>query len=723
MELKHPRRRWPTLDLSNALRRAIMPGMTPLSFGESTASGRFWSKGRNFHVKHALAPCLRARVGRGSRQKVLPWILLVCLLGTLWPGWAPRAYAQAESRPDYYAGWAVEAYPEQTQAELEALLRRMAAHGANVVWIGHDNPGEVDAAKVEPGLSYAVYEAYQNPADPRHADAQAIVRAQHRMLAACAALGFQAVLPIGYQIQMGEVWNEAHPDDLRRNAQGEPLDIFGGGVSASFYSPAYRRDIERYYRWIDAHFVRPYVGTILMLNLADEPIGGDYSAHAEAAFRRQFGIGFADVGLDPGRQRQLGQFQSRYVVEYAAYSAGLWERLHPGLPVTMSFDGSQARKAFTLPDVEALFRDTPPHFVVTFDAYPRDGPPHVSLSDEDLVGLFLLARSVGLYSSRYGKPVWLWAAANSWGLSQASPDPGAISDAVVNGLSLALLVRQGGGDLRGIAYWNYHVKEQGLYNDTHQTAYDPDILFQRVSASLPTLRRLMAAPASRPEVLVLAPPARSYGPIGEGREAIRLLVQPLGRLAILAKEGVNAAIVGDLEGWPLTGVRAVVVLTPDGSDLADGDLNRLRAYLRQGGKVVASPGVATALDLGLDPPQPIAEGLIEQRGPLYIAQKGMAVLFEDKRHNRLAPFWREVLGLRTPQPGYRIVTERHVLQYHRGPDPVTFVARLPFHALGARFDDDAGLVEELRGRRLPITLGRREFVWMERIAPSTPRRK
>jgi hypothetical protein len=37
-----------------------------------------------------------------------------------------------------------------------------------------------------------------------------------------------------------------------------------------------------------------------------------------------------------------------------------------------------------------------------------------------------------------------------WGLSQASRDPGTVSDAVANGLYLVLLVRQMGGDLQGI---------------------------------------------------------------------------------------------------------------------------------------------------------------------------------------------------------------------------------------------------------------------------------
>ena len=102
--------------------------------------------------------------------------------------------------------------------------------------------------------------------------------------------------------------------------------------------------------WIEAEFVGPYADVILMLNLADEPIGGDYSAPAEAVFRQQHGFGFDEVGDDPRRQRLLGEFQSRYVVEYAVYSAGLWQEIQPGLPVTMSFDGAQARQTLTMPD-------------------------------------------------------------------------------------------------------------------------------------------------------------------------------------------------------------------------------------------------------------------------------------------------------------------------------------------------------------------------------------
>lgn len=649
-------------------------------------------------------------------------LLGALILAMALPG--PAAEVRPAAPPVYYAGWAMEAYPDLPAAGMEAMVRRVVRAGANVVWIGHNNPGEVDEAKVEPGLSYAVYEAYLDPADPRHGAAVAIVEAQHRLLAACRAAGVKAVLPVGYQIQMGAGWNNRHPDSLRLDAKGQPLDIFGGGVSASFYAPAYRRDIEAYYRWIDAEFARPYADLLLMLNLADEPIGGDYSSFAEAEFRRRYGFDFAGVGDDPQRRRQLGEFQSHYVAEYAAYSAGLWAGIHPGLPVTMSFDGAQARLAFTLPDVEALFRDTPSNFVVTFDAYPRDGLPNVALSDGDLNGLFLLARSVGLYSARYHKPVWLWAAANRWGLSQASSDPGTISDAVANGLYLALLVRQAGGDLRGIAYWNYNVKEQGLYNDTHPTAYDVEAMFARVSAVLPALRRLMAAPAQRPAVLLLVPPAVAHRQIGAAQESVRLEGQPYPRLAILAKDNVNAAVVGSLRGWPLEGVRAVVVVSPGSEYLQSGDLDALRGWLARGGRLVTSRGVAEALlDPGHGEPDRVWTGLVVRWGSLYVAQQGVPALFEDGRRQELGSFWQELLGLDAARPGYRVIGPAAALYYHRGPDPAAVSLSLPSNAAGYRYDAQARPVERLRGAAITATLGRREYLFVTVAPPLRPSRR
>jgi hypothetical protein len=388
----------------------------------------------------------------------------------------------------------------------------------------------------------------------------------------------------------------------------------------------------------------------------------------------------------------------------------------------MSFDGSQARKTFTLPDVEALFRDTPSNFVVTFDAYPRDGVPRVALSDKNLVGLFLLTRSLGLYSAHYDKPLWLWASANSWGLSQASSDPGTVSDAVVNGISLALLARQAGGNLQGIAYWNYNVKEQGLYNDTHTTAYDPEVMFEQVSAGLPVLRRLMSAPAARPKVLILAPPAVSHQQIGAEGEAVRLEVQPFDRLAILAKEAVNAAIVGSLDGWPLDSVRSIIVLSPAADMLTADDLTKLGDYLAQGGRLVTSPQVGDALAQETEAaPEQIFDGFVEKRGNLYVAQKGIAVLFEDARHEILSDFWQQVLGLQSPQPGYRVMTKQVALHYHIGPEPIEVQPAPPFRAMGYLYDDQAQPIQWLIGPRLTVPLQRREFVLLWRVPRTMPR--
>src|SRR5579871_3246208 len=92
------------------------------------------------------------------------------------------AQGKTESR---YAGWAMEGYPQDSAAQMLAMVRRQVAAGANVVWIGQNNPGEVGAAKREPALSYAVYAAAQRPRDPLRADALAMIDAQRRLLRAC----------------------------------------------------------------------------------------------------------------------------------------------------------------------------------------------------------------------------------------------------------------------------------------------------------------------------------------------------------------------------------------------------------------------------------------------------------------------------------------------------------------------------------------------------------
>ena len=651
------------------------------------------------------------------------WMVLVLLLLQLL---SHKARAETGT-PVIYAGWAAEAYPDQSALRMQAMVKRIAGAGANVLWIGHNNPGEVALDKVEPGLSYAVFEAYLEEADPRHGAAVAVVQAQHRMLTACRAAGIRAVLPVGYQIQMGQTWNDSHPDALRRDAAGEMLNIYGGGVSASFYAPSYREAIEVYYRWVESEFVAPYADVLIMLNLADEPIGGDYSMYAEAEFWAQVGFGFAEVGVSPERQRLLGAFQSRYVVEYAAFSAELWREIHPGLPVTISFDGGQARKAFALPDLEALFRDTPSNLVITFDAYPHDGLPDEPASEADLTGLFLLARSVGAYSARYGRPVWLWAAANSWGLSQPSPDPGSISDAVANGISLALMLRQAGGDLRGIVYWNYNVRQQGLYDNANPTAYEANEMFSRVSESLPTLRRLMEVPPGRPDVVLLAPDGWTHRQIGASREPVRTESYPYGQVALLAQSGANVVVLGRLDDVWLAGVRTVLVLSASPGALPAGDRLTLEAFLERGGRVVASAEVAATLRHAAGPSSsrhpagpsegldwPAYRGLVKRMGNLFVVRPDVATLLKSEWRGLLAPFWETVLGVAPLEPFYRIVTDRLAFYYNLGPEPVTWQFRLPYEGVGHRYDAEGKPAERVHGPFSTLTLARREYalIWL-----------
>jgi hypothetical protein len=171
-----------------------------------------------------------------------------------------------------------------------------------------------------------------------------------------------------------------------------------------------------------------------------------------------------------------------------------------------------------------------------------------------------------------------------------------------------------------------------------------------------------------------------------------------------------------LEGWSLDGVRAIVALSPSADHLSRGDLASLDEYLARGGKVVTSPDVGAALETAVPSASVLAyDGLVEQRGNLYLAQKGIAVLFEDQRHEVLSDFWQEILGLDAPQPGYRILTGRYVFHYHIGPEPATVDWRLPFLALGRRYDFQALPEGWIFGPNLSTTLGRREFVLLQRI--------
>jgi hypothetical protein len=511
------------------------------------------------------------------------------------PSLTPSPFPATPTPPPdpYYTGWAIVAYPEIRQEQMEADLRILKQAGANVIWIGHNNPGDVSLDKAEPGLSYAVYAASLDRANLDYAVAHAIIAAQHRMLRAARAVGLRAVFPIGYQIQMGRAWNAAHPEALRRSAAGEPLDIYGGGVSASFYSPDYRADIRRYYEWVREQFIVPYRDVILMINLADEPLGGDYSLAAEMEFRSRAGVGFAEAP-----PTSLGAFQDRVVVDYAIWSAQQWAELAPGLPVTLSLDGAQARWSYHLPDLEALFRDTPPNFVVSFDAYLHDAIATDPLTEAEVGALVLLARTLGHHSAQYQRAVWLWTAGNDWGLAAASDNPGDIGDALANGYLLINALRSTGGLLRGLVVWNYNVRGQGLLWKIDPAPYDRVVMFTRLSAAFPAWRALMKAKGGRADTIMLFSNGWVQAHIGETREAV--LGSPINfrRLLPLARADVPLAIVGELPELEPTALRRVIVLDPTSSLLTNADLDRLRRFAAGGGQILSTPAIAEALGAG-----------------------------------------------------------------------------------------------------------------------------
>ncbi|HWE63281.1 MAG TPA: hypothetical protein VHB98_16315 [Chloroflexota bacterium] len=608
----------------------------------------------------------------GARLVLVAGILLGTVLGYVARAGAPAAL-HSSAAASHYAGWAMDAYPGDSEATLVAEMQRQVQAGANVVWLGHNNPGEVSAQKHEPALSYAVWAAYEDPRSPDHAVAAGMVQAQRAALQAARTVGVKVVLPVGYQIQMGAAWAQAHPRDMRRNASGTLY--WQGGNSASFYAPDYRRDILAYYRWVDATLVRPYAGVVFMINVADEPQDGDWSTWADAAFRAQHGYGLFQAGHDPVRQEAVGRFQADYIAEYAAWSAQQWQALDPAMMVTLSFDGGYGRYMHEGPDLEAIFRDTPSNFVVTFDAYPRDGLYSTPLREQDLISLFNLVRTLGYYSAVYGKPLWLWSTANSWGLNAASSDPGNIADAVANGIYLAQLVSQSGGDLQGIAVWNYNIKTQGLFNDTHHLTYDPNQMFARVSASFDLWRQIMGAPPGQVTTVILAPNEPALQQAGAKLVNRANDLYHWSALALPARNNMAAVTLTHLDGEVPPGLHTAIVLARHAADLSAIDRQTLLTLLSHGGAVIANGDVAAALagTTARDQAQILASGgrpaLVVRRvaapdGTLLAVDGGPAeYLFADANASWAAPIWQQILGHGAQSGGYLVAAGGVTLLY------------------------------------------------------------
>ena len=160
--------------------------------------------------------------------------------------------------------------------------------------------------------------------------------------------GLDVVLGIGYQIMMGDEWNDAHPAELRRDRDGELLIHWESVYTASPYSEVYRRDIREYYAWVNETFLLPNPH-VVALNLADEPMGTDFSSHALAAFRARYGLTFEQATL-----AQRGEFLGGVIADYAAWSANHWEWLNHDVRTMMTFHVQRDRPF--MPDIERSLR-------------------------------------------------------------------------------------------------------------------------------------------------------------------------------------------------------------------------------------------------------------------------------------------------------------------------------------------------------------------------------
>lgn len=430
------------------------------------------------------------------------------------PGQAQQARTQPTAGPfENRVGWAYSARWTKTNAELAADFRRMRDLGCNTVYLAHNSAGNTDPNAYEPGLVPANWYAIA-AATPQAENSKLVVETVLRAIDVAREIGLDVVLAIGYQIAMGhstagDDWNIANASELRRNRDGDLLRHWGSVLTASPYSEVYRRDIREYYAWVNQTFVLPNPH-VVALNLADEPMGSDFSPHARATFQARYGVAF-----DAATDAQRGEFLTGVIADYAGWSATVWERLNPHVRTMMTFHVQ--RDAPFLPDVERIFAQTPSTFVFSEDTHLDDGLIDRPITPENVRLLYGMCRTFGWLSRVYNKPLMLWTSANAWGLKRE----GGLAEARQNLDIVHDATRQAGGQLGMLMAWGWNMRFQGVYDDEGNFGADPafkDAMIDGVSEMLAAKRDGLSFPSTgQPDRVYHLPAARLHAVVGERR--------------------------------------------------------------------------------------------------------------------------------------------------------------------------------------------------------------
>lgn len=428
-------------------------------------------------------------------------------------------------------GFAYAAHPALPYEQMLAEIRVLQSAGVNTIYIAHANPARrANQVSEEVGLCYALFDALQNASQADRDLAQWSIESVHRLLRATSEAGMQVVLPTGYQIQMGDAWSERFPNEIRRTANGAALNHWGtaGARTASPYSEQYRQDIVTYYAWVNQEFLARYP-QIVVINLADEPMGADFSGPAKREFERRSGQPWAKAS-----HRQRGQFLTHMLADYASWSAQALNSLHP-VASMMTFHIQ--RESPWYPDMEAIFEQAPAQFVVSADTHLNDDRRD-EVTFDDMLLLPLLCRTLGWLSLVYGRALMPWTSANAWGLSSKN----SLADAQANFELVLRETKRSGGQLAMLMAWGKHIAGQDLPNQAE--------IETLVAARLGGVRDTLSQPnpAAQPPEVILTYNAHAVAEAASLRGADHLL--PLvalsksksirGRLAAL---GLNPAAV------------------------------------------------------------------------------------------------------------------------------------------------------------------------------------